>query len=265
MALTFSLFQRRYVLFKINQINKSLALILAANLLITASVAAPLPSTIISTQKPASQLIDHLSPFIKPPASITAIDHQLVIRANPASIREIEKILSAIDVAPENLTIQIRQSVAQVNPVSARTSSTKTISTRTINTRTLTPPKIATYKSIEGEELIIQQADAPEFLLQWPIQQNTSNPAFSLALTVQRIGERLQLRYRLEESLKENHLNDAPQSIKVEGVLLGHMDSWIDLNAGPSVQHPQKNTRVNLTTERLKSTPLWQIKVQREH
>lgn len=265
MAFTFSLFQRRYVLFKINQINKSLALILAANLLITASVAAPLPSTIISTQKPASQLIDHLSPFIKPPASITAIDHQLVIRANPASIREIEKILSAIDVAPENLTIQIRQSVAQVNPVSARTSSTKTISTRTINTRTLTTPKIATYKSIEGEELIIQQADAPEFLLQWPIQQNTSNPAFSLALTVQRIGERLQLRYRLEESLKENHLNDAPQSIKVEGVLLGHMDSWIDLNASPSVQHPQKNTRVNLTTERLKSTPLWQIKVQREH
>lgn len=260
MAFTFSLFQRRYVLFKINQINKSLALILAANLLITASVAAPLPSTIISTQKPASQLIDHLSPFIKPPASITAIDHQLVIRANPASIREIEKILSAIDVAPENLTIQIRQSVAQVNPVSARTSSTKTISTRT-----LTTPKIATYKSIEGEELIIQQADAPEFLLQWPIQQNTSNPAFSLALTVQRIGERLQLRYRLEESLKENHLNDAPQSIKVEGVLLGHMDSWIDLNASPSVQHPQKNTRVNLTTERLKSTPLWQIKVQREH
>jgi len=245
---------------------------MAANLFVSAAVAAPLTSTVISTQKPASQLIDHLSPFIKAPGSITAIEHQLIIRANSKSISEIKKILAAIDVAPENLIIQIRKSIAQ-SIAQPSASNTPLSTTKIISTRTLNAPNITTYKSIEGEELIIQQSDAPEFLLQWPIRQTAPNQHYELALTVQRIGERLQLRYRLEDKRGEKATNSATKFNRVEGVLLGHMDSWIDLNANASIQpskkskgaHRAKNsTTLHLTTTAQGDAPLWQIKVQRE-
>lgn len=223
--------------------------------------AAPLDNTVLSTQKPAAQLIEHLSPLLSPPASITAMDHQLIIRATPSAVNEIKRVLNIIDTPPENLIIEIRQ-----QPVTQSTSLTTTNQrNKVISTRTLKAPLITTYKLIEGEELTLKRSQSPEFLLHWPIQQHSVNDAFTLTLTVQRIGERIQLQYRLEE----NRTASLKQSAAIKGVLLGHMNNWINLTPSPQVPsnhaHYGTNKRIKRTLNpTIDRPPIWQIKVRKE-
>lgn len=197
------------------------------------------------------------------------MDHQLIIRATPDTVAEIKKILSAIDTPPENLLLEIRQQpFTQRTALNAPHQTNKVISTRSVKT-----PLIATYKLIEGEEFTLKKSQSPEFLLHWPIQQASESNAFALTLTVQRIGERIQLHYRLEE----NRNTHPKQSLVIKGVLLDHLDNWINLTSTP--QHTSnnpltRNTSIDThssTKKRVRRTlnattgqpPHWQIKVRR--
>ncbi|PCJ22298.1 MAG: hypothetical protein COB04_00685 [Gammaproteobacteria bacterium] len=268
----------------LNALSKRLSTILFTSLIVLAfnvqllssAWAAPLKTTIISTQKPATQLIEHLTPLITPPASITAIDHQLIIRANASAVTEIKTILIAIDVAPENLIVQIRQHAPQRMHRKDPSKLSGSTSTR-ISTKTLREPKISSYKLIEGEALVIQQSASPGLILNLRPSQSNSPPFFALTLSIDRIGERLQLRYTLQESHNKNlsahSINGSREINRIEGVLLGHMNSWMDLTAtSPQSTPTSQNTpqHQNTTTRSLPrahhgSPPAWQVRIQREH
>lgn len=214
-----------------------------------------LSTTVISTQKPASVLLEHLLPIIKGRGSITAIDHQLVVRASSKAIKEIKKVLTAIDTAPKNLKIEIRK----FRPVTKENISQ---AHRHTTTRSLETGDLYTYHIIEGETLKLEQSNGADFLLAWPWYPQYPNRLLSLNLQAHRIGERLQLHYQLEQANKHHGSNVK----KIEGVLLGYLDSWIDLeNTGTAsvatATNPSTHRSKRYSTTKLNQAPRWQIKV----
>ena len=65
--------------------------------------------TIALRHRPADEVVPIVAPLLKPTEGISGSGYQLFIRTDPARVREIERLVAAIDVAQRNLTITVRQ------------------------------------------------------------------------------------------------------------------------------------------------------------
>ena len=59
----------------------------------------------------AEEVIPRLQPFLEPGGALTGMQGNLILRASPANRAEIRQALAAIDVAPRQLLITVRQSL----------------------------------------------------------------------------------------------------------------------------------------------------------
>ncbi|MFO0440298.1 MAG: secretin N-terminal domain-containing protein [Betaproteobacteria bacterium] len=59
--------------------------------------------------RPAEQVIPVLQPLLGRESSISSFQNQLVIRATPAELAQVRKVLASIDTAPRRLLITVRQ------------------------------------------------------------------------------------------------------------------------------------------------------------
>ncbi len=57
----------------------------------------------------AEQVIPVIQPMVGPEGSVSGFQGQLILRATPAGIEEIRRVLAAIDTAPRRLSITVRQ------------------------------------------------------------------------------------------------------------------------------------------------------------
>lgn len=59
--------------------------------------------------RPAGELVPIIRPLVGASGGVSALDNRLIVRADPATLAEIEKLLTALDIAPRQLIITVRQ------------------------------------------------------------------------------------------------------------------------------------------------------------
>lgn len=59
--------------------------------------------------RPAEGLLAELGPLVAPEGSLTASGNKLIVRATPARLAEVRRVLLALDVAPRSVWITVRQ------------------------------------------------------------------------------------------------------------------------------------------------------------
>jgi type II secretory pathway component GspD/PulD (secretin) len=59
--------------------------------------------------RPAGELLPIIRPLVGANGGVSALDNRLIVRADPATLAEVEKILTELDIAPHQLVISVRQ------------------------------------------------------------------------------------------------------------------------------------------------------------
>jgi Bacterial type II/III secretion system short domain len=62
--------------------------------------------------RPAQDLVEALLPLVGPGGAVTALQNRLVVKASPVVLQQVRNVVAELDVAPRNLWITVRQSVA---------------------------------------------------------------------------------------------------------------------------------------------------------
>jgi len=91
----------------------SFLIVLALNLWLPAGAMADEARVIPLKHRPAQEMIPLIRPLLGPDDALTGMDYRLIIRTSDKNIKEIERVLAQLDVAPQQLRITVQQGVAE--------------------------------------------------------------------------------------------------------------------------------------------------------
>lgn len=86
-------------------------------LLLLAATALPADTLHVITlrNRPAAEIESAIRPLLRPDEALSATGYQLLLRASEARRQEIEKMVAALDVAPRQLMVTVRQAVERTD------------------------------------------------------------------------------------------------------------------------------------------------------
>jgi type II secretory pathway component GspD/PulD (secretin) len=84
-------------------------MLLAGLLLLGSAVAYAQMEVIQLRNRTAEEVIPILRPLVEPGGAITGMQYQLIVRASPANVADIRRVLETLDTRPRRLLISVRQ------------------------------------------------------------------------------------------------------------------------------------------------------------
>lgn len=134
----------------------------------------------------AEQIIPILQPLVEPGGAITGMQNQLVIRASPANIADLRRVLATLDGMPRQLRISVRQGAeAESSERAGALSGTlsnrgSSVQGRITDSRDASDSRVTqTLQVLEGNVAVIQTGTSQPL----PSRQVTRTPSGAIVVT----------------------------------------------------------------------------------